>query len=232
MPSSLRLLLVLTLALCATGCASAGKKLSSAAGELNATLYTGETVLAAGDTIQIFFPQNETWTTNVLVRPDGTASFPFLDDVSVAGKTLSRLDDELTKSYEETLQVPEIALNVTEWGTREVIVMGEVLEPGAIAMTGGQMSLLEAIGRAGGHNRITALLKQVVLVRWLPDRRERRAWQIDARPSGWDNSKPILLQPLDVIYIPNKPIDKVDIWVDQYIRQMIPLPTLIPPAGA
>jgi hypothetical protein len=41
-------------------------------------------------------------------------------------------------------------------------------------------------------------------------------------------SKQILLQANDLIFVPNTPIDDVNIWIDQYIRLMIPFPYLIP----
>ncbi len=221
-------LLVLSLALLLAGCASAGKQLSKAAAEINATIPAGDVLLSGGDVIEIIFPNKDEWTTTITVRPDGKASFPFLDDVVAAGLSTGQLDQLLTTLYTPILETPEISLNVSAWGGREVIVMGMVQTPGSVAMPGPRMTLLEAIGRAGGPERRTALMKQVMLVRFLPEAGTHKAWKIDARPSEWDKSAPIYLQPLDIIYVPNKPIDKVDIWVDQYIRQMIPLPGFIP----
>lgn len=226
----MRSLLPICLALCA-GCASAGKDLTKAAQQLNATLLEGDVIVAAGDTIDITFPNKPDWDDSILVRPDGMASFPFLDDIVVAGKTLGQLDLHLTRAYESILEIPELSLNVSLWGSRDVIVMGQVTTPGPIPITGPRMTLLEAIGRAGGWDRRTALMKQVVLVRWIPDRNQRQAWKIDARPDRWNDSTPIYLQPFDLVYVPNKPIDKVDIWVDQYIRQLLPFPTLVPGGG-
>jgi hypothetical protein len=38
---------------------------------------------------------------------------------------------------------------------------------------------------------------------------------------------PLYLQPYDVVFIPNTPIDEVAIWVDNHIRRMIPVPYVI-----
>ena len=212
-----------------TGCSATGMSLSEAALEMNATLAVGETRLAAGDTIEITFPKKEEWDTTVLVRPDGLASFPYLDEVHVAGKTIAQLDERLTELYDSVFEVdPEVSLNVVAWGSREVIVVGMVNEPGPIQMSGPRMSLIEAIGQAGGHDRRVALMKQVLVVRWVPDEGVRHAWKIDARPDKWGDSKPVFLQSRDVVFVPNKPIDNVNIWIDQYIRQMIPIPQFIP----
>lgn len=228
MQFTLRSLAIACLALL-SGCSATGISLSEASSQMNATLVEGETRLSAGDTLEITFPKKEEWNTTVLVRPDGKASFPFLDDVNVAGKTVGQLDARLTELYESVFeQQPELSLNVISWGSREVIVIGSVNEPGPIVMSGPRMSLLEAIGHAGGYNRRIALMKQVLVVRWVPEEGARRAWKIDARPHQWGDSKPVFLQARDLVFIPNKPVDNVNIWIDQYIRQMIPIPQLIP----
>ncbi len=211
-----------------TSCALPGQKLTRAALEINATIPDGDVVLSGGDVIDITFPNKDEWSASVSVRPDGKASFPFLDDVEVSGRTTAQLDELLTSLYEPVLEAPEVSLNISAWGSREVVVMGQVRSPGPVIMSGPRMTLVEAIGRAGGYDRRTALMKQVVLVRFLKDPGNRKAWKIDARPERWDNSTPILLQPRDIIYVPNSPIDEVNIWVDQYIRQMIPVPQIIP----
>lgn len=221
-------LLVLGVLLLFTSCASAGKELSEAAIAINATISGGDVLLSGGDVIEITFPNKDEWSASVSVRPDGKASFPFLDDVKVASRTLGQLDKTLTDLYETILEAPEVSLNVSAWGSREVVVMGMVQSPGPVIMSGPRMTLIEAIGRAGGPQRRIALLKQVILVRWLPDTGVRKAWKIDARLENWHNSTPVLLQPRDLVYIPNKPVDDVNIWIDQYIRQMIPVPQLIP----
>ena len=92
------------------------------------------------------------------------------------------------------------------------------------------MTLIDGLARAGGHPKATALLKQVLLVRFMPDSNTWRSWKIDARPDEWGAANQILLQANDFVYVPNTPIDDVNIWIDQYIRLMIPFPYLIPPS--
>ena len=66
----------------------------------------------------------------------------------------------------------------------------------------------------------------MVLVRWLPKENGYRGWKIDADPEFWGSPSQVYLQPGDVLYVPNTTIDKLDIWVDKYIRQLIPFPYL------
>jgi hypothetical protein len=67
-----------------------------------------------------------------------------------------------------------------------------------------------------------------VLVRWDPINQRQVAWKIDARPQYWDDGEMIFLQAYDLIYIPNTPIDDVGIWVEMFIRRLIPFPNFIP----
>jgi hypothetical protein len=62
-------------------------------------------------------------------------------------------------------------------------------------------------------------------VRWDAQSHSQLAWKIDARPKHWGGKQAaVVLQAHDVVYVPNTFIDEVDIWVDNYIRRLIPLP--------
>ena len=50
------------------------------------------------------------------------------------------------------------------------------------------------------------------------------AWTIDAREKHWVDLRTILLQQYDLVYVPNTPVDSVNIWVDKYLRRMLPWP--------
>lgn len=108
---------------------------------------------------------------------------------------------------------------------RSVHVLGEVNEPGQIPIEAGRrLTLVEAIARAGSHKPATAHTSSLVLVRWDRTKQQQLAWTIDARPKYWGSAKPIFLQPYDIVYVPNIPIDDLGYWVDNYIRRLIPIP--------
>lgn len=221
-----KLLPTALLALLAASCSSmpAGKPIAKIAPEINATLTAAsELVLAPGDVLDVRFTKLPDWNHTTQVRPDGKATFLALDDVHVAGLTLPQLDEKLTAAY-DFLQQPELTVIVTELAARNVVVTGEVGNPGALRIESGRLTLVEAIGRAGGHNLSSANLSHTLLVRWLPEEQRQVSWSIDARPPNWGSAESILLQPYDVVYVPNTPITRVNIWVDQYVRRLIPLP--------
>ena len=88
------------------------------------------------------------------------------------------------------------------------------------------LSLLELFAQARGPNLNLAALQNTVFMRWDPEKRERRTWIIDARPKHWDSTHPIWLQAYDIVFVPNKVIVDVNLWVSQYIKNLIPLPYL------
>ena len=200
--------------------------MTEVATEINATLHTGPFVIGAGDVLEIRFNNRTEWNQSVRVRPDGRSTFPLLEEMVAGGNTLAQLQEKLTREYAKILQQPDISLNVSAVAARHVVVMGEVRDPGEIAIEGSRMSLVEAIGRAGGPIKETALLTNVLLVRWAPEHNRQMAWRIDARVDYWGAPVPLLLQPYDVVFVPNTPIDNVDIWIDQYIRRLLPFPYL------
>jgi protein involved in polysaccharide export with SLBB domain len=222
------LLPVLFLAL--SSCAlPGGPPIGEIAPEINASLVRGKFALGPGDQIQVTWPDVAEVGRNQLttVRTDGWASFNGLDDVQVAGLTLEQLDERLTQAYARVFSDANLTLQLVLPGHRYVTVMGEVTTQGQVPIENdGRLTLVEAIGKAGGYDKYTAHMSSTVLVRWDAKEQRQVAWKIDARPKFWEQGDPIFLQPYDLVFIPNTPIDDVGIWVDMYIRRMIPFPRI------
>ncbi|TAJ13018.1 MAG: hypothetical protein EPO68_13390 [Planctomycetota bacterium] len=217
--------------LLACACESAGgPPLSRIAERVNATLDASAVLLAPGDEIDVRFAYAPTWNQTVTIAPDGSASFLGVGRLIAAGMPTSKLGQALEDSYRSVLDNGQLDVVVRSFGARHAFVFGEVLEPGELELgSDRRLSLLEALARAGGPKKESAYLAQTLLVRFDSATGAQRHWTIDARPEHWKGSTPLLLQPYDVIYVPNTPIDAVGIWVDNYIRRMIPFPYLFTP---
>lgn len=198
--------------------------------EINATYGWSRERLVPGDELEVHFDELATHDHNVIVRETGTASFLGIGELPVAGSTPSELERTLVERYSATFAAPpRIHVQLRERAERHVVFMGEVTTPGRVPFDG-RMTFQEALGLAGGPLKETALLKQTVLIRWVEGETRQRAWKFDARTRHWGMSEPLYMQPDDVVFIPNTPIDDVDIWVDQYIRRMLPVPIIFPTA--
>ncbi|MFK7739279.1 MAG: polysaccharide biosynthesis/export family protein [Planctomycetota bacterium] len=227
----LQRLVFVCLLMVGAGCSAVGYDIRELAAEINATRSVDPLVVSTGDTIRVNFPFKTDWNHEVRVDADGTASFLMLDQVDVGGLTMAEVDKRLTDLYTKTQAVNADLLTIdviAREGTREteadtMFVIGDVTTPGPVEIAGRPLTLIEAISAAGGHLKPTANLRNTILVRRLSTG-EMRRWRLDADIYDWGNVPAIVMQPRDILFVPNTAIDDVDIWVDQYIRRLIPLP--------
>jgi protein involved in polysaccharide export with SLBB domain len=92
----------------------------------------------------------------IRVSGDGNAIFPLVGSVSVAGKTIGEATELLRQRYMAGYLVnPQINLTVRTYARKVFTILGQVLKPGSYAIEGSEsISLLDAIGMAGGYTRI------------------------------------------------------------------------------
>lgn len=92
----------------------------------------------------------------IRISGDGTATFPLVGVVSIGGKTIGEAIDLLRARYMDGFLVsPQINLTVRTYAKQRFTILGQVQKPGAYDMQGNEeVSLLQAIGLAGGYTRI------------------------------------------------------------------------------
>ena len=73
-----------------------------------------EYLLGPQDVLDIFVWKEEELTRSVIVRPDGGISFPLAGDMQVAGKSVRKVQDEITKKI-----IPYICLLYTSPSPRD-----------------------------------------------------------------------------------------------------------------
>lgn len=222
-----RILLLLLVAL-STACSTvAPKSIVELAPEINATYKARQFRVRPGDSIQVTFSEKEGWNHSAIVQPDGSASFLKLDQIHVQGKSLTEIDDMLTQAYAKKVTDYDLTVSLAEHAAPEVQVFGAVNADSALTLTGENLHLLEALARAGGQDEAEANLGNVLLVRQTSPFAPPISWRLDARVRHWTWADPIQLMPGDLIYIPERRIVRVNRFVDQFIRRLIPLPRLI-----
>ena len=121
-------------------------------------------VLAANDLIGIRVFQEDDLETRVRISKDGTITFPLIGAVRVGGKTPQEaakvIRDMLAKGY---LINPQVTVSVLEYTKYRLTVLGQVQKPGSYDFPDRErLTLLEAIGMAGGYTRIADPGKIVV----------------------------------------------------------------------
>jgi protein involved in polysaccharide export with SLBB domain len=178
--------------------------------------------LQVGDTLSVKFYRNPELDQEVVIRPDGKISLPFLDDIMCAGLTPGQLDQEITRRYVGELAVPDITVIVTALGGHKVYVDGEVYKPSMVQLSGG-MTLLNAVSSAGGF-KPTAIREQVILIRRdAAGQAVGHAVDLKEVIFGQNPEGDVLLKPYDIVYVPRSKIANANLWVQQYIRDMLPI---------
>jgi polysaccharide biosynthesis/export protein len=83
------------------------------------------------------------------VEADGTFTFPMIGRVKASTLTLRGFERELKERLADGyFRSPHVTVAVEQYRSQRVFVMGEVRQPGPVALTGG-MTLIEALARAG-----------------------------------------------------------------------------------
>jgi protein involved in polysaccharide export with SLBB domain len=178
-----------------------------------------------GDTLKVEFLDSTItdWDTELLVRSDGAVSIPKIGDVKVSGLTISAIQEKV-RSELAKLSASYSNINISlAAAARLVFVGGEVTEPGAVTFTGSTVTLLEAIILAGGPLKESADLSSVIILRE-DGAGVRHSWKWDMEPLLTDAKppQPVRLRNRDVVIVPNSSIDRVNLWVKNYISDMIP----------
>ena len=84
------------------------------------------------------------------VSEDGNVNLPLLGDVAVAGKTTAEVNQVLKKLLEDRyMQRASVDVQVLEFRSRPIAVIGAVKQPGNLQFSG-RWTLLEALTAAGG----------------------------------------------------------------------------------
>jgi polysaccharide biosynthesis/export protein len=106
--------------------------------------------LGPGDKLQVTVYNNvEDMNLAVTVDPNGVITFPVLDKVPVQGLTVTELQLKLEELLAQYVKTPQVSLQLVEYGSRFVNVLGQVRLPGRIPLKGA-FKVLDAISQAGG----------------------------------------------------------------------------------
>jgi protein involved in polysaccharide export with SLBB domain len=177
-------------------------------------------VLQRGDDVEIKVYNIPELNQGLRIRPDGRISLLLLNDVEAAGLTPTALGAKIGELYSDHFRNPRVAVIVRSFANQNIFVGGEVYQPQMISLQG-RLTAAAAVFRAGGVKN-TAKLKEVILLRdsgkGTPVIRK-----VNLQAVLTKGEPDVVLKPFDVVYVPKTTIAKVDQFVDQYIKQLLPL---------
>lgn len=144
-------------------------------------LAEGEYIMSPGDKLMITVTGYEEYSSNptqpesaYVVRPDGRISFPLVGTIDTTDKTVGQFTEELRTKLSEYLVNPDVSVNLIQWGTTRVFVLGEVNKAGLYELNKSHR-VLDAIGAASGFTK-DAAKKKVFLIR---DGDEKKTTQLN-----------------------------------------------------
>jgi len=156
------------------------------------------------------------------VRPDGKISVPRIGDIQAAGYSIDELKYQLSQSSEGLIYNPvEPSVDLLKATGGRIYVGGQVQQPGVYPLEGAP-SALQAVITANGFND-ESRLNNVIVMRRNPSGKPfvfRTNLRVALTEGHTDND--ILLRPFDVVYVPKKTISKMNLFVEQYIEEMVP----------
>lgn len=180
-------------------------------------------VLWTGDTLDVdVATAPELSRQDLIIAPDGRISMPLVGRVQAAGLSAEEVRVELMNAMSSQLLDPRLTVSPTAFGSQRVFVGGEVGTPGIVDLPG-QIGPLQAVIMAGGFTD-RADVKQVLLLRRIPGGEIKTAkfnvkdGIIDPEAANWGP-----LQRFDIVYISKKWISKENLFVQQYIRDALPV---------
>jgi polysaccharide export outer membrane protein len=157
-------------------------------------------ILGELDTVSVVVWKEEGLTDrNTLVRPDGMISLPLVGDIKASGKTPTQLAKEIEEQLKKYVQDPNVTVSLNQMNSKKVYLMGEIGKAGPIMMTPG-MTLLEAIGTAGGLTQF-ANTKKMYILRNEGGKQQKIPVEYKQALKG-DHSLNLTLSPGDTIVVP------------------------------
>ena len=154
--------------------------------------------LVAGDKLRIEVYRDPQLSQSLQVRPDGKITLPLIGDVMAAGETPTALRETLTSELREYINNPVVTVIVVEAQPQTISVMGEVNSPGVQPLKY-PMSVIDALAVAGGFKDF-ANTKKIVIRRMTAT--GVRTIDFNYKDAVRSDSKPMYLQPGDVIIVP------------------------------
>ena len=163
-------------------------------------------MLRPADILQIKVFQEEDLTREVSVSREYAISLPLIGAVDLRNRSVRQAEDLIRQLYDRDFLVnPQVTVVVIKYAERAVNVIGQVNSPQAVPFPAERgLTLLEAIARAGGFNRLAD--RANVKITRTDDKGISTTFTVNAEKL-LDSSKMtnlVTLQVDDVVFVPEK----------------------------
>lgn len=183
--------------------------------ETRRALEPEEFQLGPGDEIEITVWRHPDLNLTVRIAPDGSITYPLVGTITIAGMTFPELSETLSEAISQYYESPQVAVNITELNSQKIFVLGDGVAVPQVLQLDNEMSILEALTRAGGLSS-TARTRNVLLVRGGIDAPELYTVDVNAIYTAGQMDQMVYLQRGDIVVVPNRTITNVS----NYFREV------------
>ena len=167
--------------------------------------------LALADRVRITVYQEEDLATVTRIDARGRVNLPLIGEISIGGLTVIEAQAAIENAYKDGrfLRNPQVTVSVEEYAPREVSIQGQIRNAGRYTLPiESTLTVVELVTKAGG---ITDIGKgsAVTVTRILPNGTKKVfTVDVDSVIKGKKDSKSddsaLLLQPGDIVYVPER----------------------------
>ncbi len=167
--------------------------------------------LSITDRIRVSIFQEDDLTDILRVDARGNVNLKLVGELRVVGLTVAEAQRAVEQAYRDGrfLRNPQASITIEDYALRDVAIEGQVKAPGRYVLpVESTYSIVELVTKAGGLTDI-AKGSAVVITRQSPDgKRTTITVDVDAlirgRKSNIPGNSAVLLEPGDVVYVPER----------------------------
>src|SRR5215470_14263633 len=120
--------------------------------------------LQPGDVLEISVWKEQDLQREVLIRPDGSFTFPLAGEVDARGKSVETVRAILVERLKKYVPTPVVTVAVKQIGGNRIYVVGKVIHAGDFPLSN-SLDVMQAISLAGGTTPYAAVNNIVILRR-------------------------------------------------------------------
>jgi len=158
-----------------------------------------EHALRPNDTIEVRVFQEPELDAKVTLSQEGKVALPLIGEVAVGGMSAADASKAITTKYKEGyLANPSVTVVISDYAKQRFTILGAINKPGSFFFPAGEtVSLLQAVGMAGGYSRLASPAKIMI-----KRANAKEPLKVDAKKMAKDGSaSTFMIQPGDVITI-------------------------------
>lgn len=163
-------------------------------------------LIGPGDVVRIQVFQNQDLTVEARVSESGVISYPLLGVLKIGGLSPTAAERLISTRLKQGnfLQNPQVTLNVLQFRSQQVSVLGNVAKPGRYPLETTGMRLSEVLAMAGGVTPEGA--DYVTLVTTRNGRQQKIDVDLVEMFASGDMQRDLPMQAGDVIYVNRAPV--------------------------